>query len=801
MLLWKVHTYKLGTVVVSWQHLDGFNSFLFLVACPAAMLPNATEDNIAAAASYAGRADGGDWTSYPQFVAYGSNGQRGHYAGSSTGVRILPGKSLFLELGGCYQRYHCAMMRTVYIGAYLPPALGLAEKSVASAIAAMRAALVPGVTPQEVYHAAHDAMSPLLKHGWIISQRLGYSIGISFYTDWGEASEINICPRSKDRRIPLHATLHLIPWVRHPVYGGVGFSDTVVVTAEGAVSLLGANKPAEKMVLIQPTTPHLDQALTVREFFKDTLKEPTPLIKLNPGGPLELGCTVLVKDESSRLGQKSFKAIGGAYTAAQLLAQISSNSNPAYSQAPEKVTFSDFVRKEDEQVHVFCTASDGNHGHGLAWAANFLGHKAIIYYPASVAKSRIEHAESLGAEVRVSTLGYDDTVALAARTAAQEGWHLIQDTAWEGYTAVPRNIMAGYKLIAHEVLEQIDAMASSLKLTHAVLQVGVGSFAAAITDYLKESKLSGVSIITLEPRGSACLYKSLQAGVKTDLPPDGPETISVGLDCGVVSDLAWPTLRVDVHAAVTFTDNVAADGVRAAHAVGIKAGESGAATGLGFLRSVWGNEAQKRALGLNNKSNVLVFNTEGLTDPELHAKLVAESLAPRALLPGGEHSLEIHVCPLDRSLHLGGALEAEAGEEKTETASFCERTSSSFALSAMKPVCSLVVESSSESDPENRFSASEDHSEHCPPGPGSPSVSGVYPDGLAQDNFYPDIWSAEASPLVTSIQVATPATSDIGGKELETLKDMEKFQLGPSAARTDIEQAGTIAARLNPVEY
>jgi hypothetical protein len=146
---------------------------------------------------------------------------------------------------------------------------------------------------------------------------------------------------------------------------------------------------------------------------------------------------------------------------------------------------------------------------------------------------------------------------------------------------------------------------------------------------------------------------------------------------------------VDVHAAVTFTDNVAADGVRAAHAVGIKAGESGAATGLGFLRSVWGNEAQKRALGLNNKSNVLVFNTEGLTDPELHAKLVAESLAPRALLPGGEHSLEIHVCPLDRSLHLGGALEAEAGEEKNRNCVFL-RTDFKFLRSFRNEACLFI---------------------------------------------------------------------------------------------------------------
>ena len=276
----------------------------------------------------------------------------------------------------------------------------------------------------DVDRAAHAEMAPMLEHGWVISQRKGYSTGIGYYTDWGEATDINIIPAIVDRKIPLHATLHVIPWIRHPVYGGVGFSDTVVVMHNGAESLLSDKKPAEKVILIKPNTPHLQEALSVREFFKGTITEPSPLRKIEANGPAELGCTVLVKDESCRLGQKSFKALGGAYTAAMKLSKVASTANSN----PRKTNFADFVRKEGEKVEVFATASDGNHGAGLAWSANKLGHKAVVWFPNSVAQSRVDTARALGAEVRVSPVGYDETVVLAAETAQKEGWHLVQDT-------------------------------------------------------------------------------------------------------------------------------------------------------------------------------------------------------------------------------------------------------------------------------------------------------------------------------------------------------------------------------------
>lgn len=632
-------------------------------AIKSASEPHATEDTVAAAADYANRTGGGDYLAYPQFVAYGKNISRGHYAANGRNVRILPGKTLFCELAGCHQRYHAAMMRTFFIGDFLPAELELASKCVAAALTAMKGALLPGVSSQEIDRAAYTALAPLLQHGWIICQRKGYSIGCAFFTDWGEAAEINITPKV-NKTIPLNATLHLIPWIRHPVFGGVGLSDTVVVKESGAESLLGSKKPAEEITLIKPNNPHKQEALKVREFFQGTITEPTPLRLIEPDSPVELGCTVLVKDEGNRLGQKSFKAIGGAYTLAQKLAQLSSDKT--------KKNFADFVRKQDEKQEVFATASDGNHGAGLAWTAQQLGHKAVIWFPNNVSQSRIDTAKSFGAEVRVSPFPYDETVRLAAQTAEAEGWHLIQDTAWEGYTEVPYNIMSGYKLIAHEAVEQVQEM--KIKPTHVIVQVGVGSFASAIVDYMRESIHHGVSIITIEPKGSACLYKSLKAGVKTDLDEESPDTISVGLDCGVVSDLAWPVLRDNVDVAVTFADEVAADGARAAAAVGIKAGESGASPGLGFLRNIWNDQKKRRRLGLTEDSVVLMFNTESLTNPELNAELLSEPLAPLSSLEASRESVSIYILPHDRSLHFH---DAPVEEE-------CSRSRSSSNFSAYK---------------------------------------------------------------------------------------------------------------------
>lgn len=599
--------------------------------------PGASEDTVAAAACGTQRNQGGDWVAYPPFVCVGKNAMRGHYAASDALVKVSPGEVLFCELAGCYQRYHVAMMRTMYVGTSLPPAMAKAQKNVKAALQAMREAAVPGAMPPAVHEAAEAKLRPLLADGWIISQRSGYCIGIGFPVDWGEADEIitRSLTDGSEKPLPNNATLHLIPWIRHPVFGCIGISDTVVVQPGGAQSLLPSWKPPEEVILIEPQYPSLKQALSVEKVLGDLIQTPSPLRRVDANEGLGLDFSILIKDEGARLGQKSFKALGGSYA---MCCELQSETDAARN------TLDQLKRRPGEAVRTFATASDGNHGAGVAWAAKTLGHKAVVYFPRGVAQSRVDTASNLGADVRVSSVSYDKTVALAREEAKKNGWTLVQDTAWPGYTEVPSNIQAAYKLIALEVTRELER--TQTRPTHILLQVGVGSFAAAITEFMREALHRSVRVITIEPQGSACLFASLKAGVKTDLALDVPETICAGLDCCVVSDIAWPTLRDEVDVGVTITDRVSADGLRALHSIGFTAGESGAATGVGFLRAISKCPKQCKLLGLNSSSCVLMFNTESTTAPSTTAAILAGERYVGSPTPAQD--LKLHYVPKDR---------------------------------------------------------------------------------------------------------------------------------------------------------
>ena len=201
-------------------------------------------------------------------------------------------------------------------------------------------------------------------------------------------------------------------------------------------------------------------------------------------------------------------------------------------------------------------------------------------------------------------------VELSAKIAKEKGWILIQDTTWEGYIEIPSLIMDGYMLMMAEIDEQ---MKTSL-ITHVILQVGVGSFASSIVRYIREQYNPNVFIITIESEVCACLWESFLIRENKAVEVN-ENTLFVSLDCGKLSDLAWPILRDNVNATVKVSDKIAPAGVKFLHAKGISAGESGAAIGLGFLISL--DDKSKTALKINEHSRVLLFNTEGMTTPEI----------------------------------------------------------------------------------------------------------------------------------------------------------------------------------------
>ncbi|MCQ5377165.1 MAG: diaminopropionate ammonia-lyase [Candidatus Methanomethylicia archaeon] len=366
--------------------------------------------------------------------------------------------------------------------------------------------------------------------------------------------------------------------------------------------------------------------------------EPTPLVWLK-GLAASWGLGgIFVKDESCRFGLKAFKALGGSYAVARL---VSKKIGLSLEKTGYRYLVSDEGRRKIGRMK-FTTATDGNHGRGIAWAAQQLGQEAIVYMPKGAAPSRVQNIRSHGAEVVVTDLNYDDTVRLARRNAEENGWHIVQDTAWEGYEEIPIWIMQGYMTLAKEALDQMADLGETP--THVFVQAGVGALAGGVIGYIA-NRLRGrlPKFIIMEPNNAACIFASAVAGdgkphsVTGDL-----DTIMVGLACGEPNPLSWGILRDFPCCYVRCDDYVAANGIRilANPLPGdrfIEAGESGS-VGVGLLELLANHNAFggiKEALGIGPDSRILLLNTEGATDPVNYREILWYGKYPGPLPPDG----------------------------------------------------------------------------------------------------------------------------------------------------------------------
>ena len=356
----------------------------------------------------------------------------------------------------------------------------------------------------------------------------------------------------------------------------------------------------------------------------------TPLAKLDNLAKALGVANVYVKDESYRFGLNAFKVLGGSYTIGNYLAQ---KLGKDINELPFNVLSSEEVRKQIGEV-TFVTATDGNHGRGIAWTANRLGQKSVVYMPKGSALERLNNIKALGADASITDLNYDDAVRLANSNAEKYGWVMVQDTAWEGYEDIPGWIMEGYTTMAAEAVEQLGGV----KPTHIFLQAGVGAMSGGITGFFAD--LYGDEdrpIITIvEPNKADCIYRSAEANdgkphfVKGDM-----NTIMAGLACGEPCTIGWNVLRDHADNFVSMPDYVAAEGMRV---LGnplpgddrVISGESGAAT-LGFVAEVMRNESLdwlRKQLKLDENSRILCFSTEGDTDKENYRRIVWDGLHP-----------------------------------------------------------------------------------------------------------------------------------------------------------------------------
>lgn len=336
-----------------------------------------------------------------------------------------------------------------------------------------------------------------------------------------------------------------------------------------------------------------------------------------------------VKDESTRFGLNAFKGLGGSYGIGRYIAELC--EIPEEELTYERL-LDDAVRKKTKGL-TFVTATDGNHGRGIAWAARELGLNAVVYLPKNSAKERLSNIQRLGAGAEILELNYDDTVRFAAACEKEKGWVLVQDTAWEGYEKIPAWIMQGYMTMALEAAEQMG----DDRPTHIFLQAGVGAMSGALAaffaDYYKDAM---PKIIIVEPDKADCIYQTAKADDGTLHKVSGDmDTIMAGLACGEPCTIGWDMLCGNADAFASIPDQVAAKGMRILGNplpgdARVISGESGASTS-GFVAELLLNKGLQKMrdmIGIDAGAKVLLFSTEGDTDQENYRNIVWNGAYP-----------------------------------------------------------------------------------------------------------------------------------------------------------------------------
>ena len=357
----------------------------------------------------------------------------------------------------------------------------------------------------------------------------------------------------------------------------------------------------------------------------------TPLQKLSALADYLGVKGIYCKDESYRFGLNAFKVLGGSYAMGRYIAQELGRD---ISELPYNVLSSDKLREEFGQA-TFFTATDGNHGRGVAWAAKRLGQKAVVRMPKGTTKTRFDNIAKEGAEVTIEEVNYDDCVRMAAAEAAKtEHGIIVQDTAWAGYEEIPSWIMQGYGTLVLEADKQLKENGVD-RPTHVFVQAGVGSLAGAVVGYFAHKyKENPPVMVVCEASAADCLYRSaVQADGNLVNVTGDLQTIMAGLACGEGNTIGWDILKNHVTVFASCPDWMSAKATRIyANPLDndphIISGESGSVP-LGLAYTALHDEDAKdlkEALKLDENSNILVISTEGDTDPVSYREIVWDGL-------------------------------------------------------------------------------------------------------------------------------------------------------------------------------
>ena len=322
---------------------------------------------------------------------------------------------------------------------------------------------------------------------------------------------------------------------------------------------------------------------------------PTPLLLLDKlSTELKLK-RIFYKDESKRFHLKSFKALGGSY-------------------AVEKIT------KGNKEI-VISTATAGNHGRSVAWGSKKLGLKCKIFISEYVSEARAEAMRDFGADVIRVKGNYEDSLNECIKQSNQNNWQIVQDVAWKNYMLVPKLTMAGYSVMMKEISEQIN----NQKVSHIILQAGVGGMAAAMVAGLARYLNHVPQIIIVEPDSAACVLASINTG-KIEKISIEKESIMGGMSCGEVSLVPWQILKKSVNYCVTVSDDYISKTIKYLANCELSyekiIGGECSTPGIISLIGLCNDAKIRKKINLNEDSNVLLFGCEGDADEELYQKLL-----------------------------------------------------------------------------------------------------------------------------------------------------------------------------------
>ena len=329
-----------------------------------------------------------------------------------------------------------------------------------------------------------------------------------------------------------------------------------------------------------------------------------------------------LKDESVRSPLGSFKALGAPIALVRQILRLHPDFEPA---AILTGRYAEALRG-----YTVISATDGNHGRGLAAAAQDAGCRCVIVLHAHVSPEREQAIAAYGADIVRIAGNYDESVQEAARLAAAHGWQVIADTSYDGYEDIPRDVMQGYGAIAEEIVEQTSAQRGRAgAFTHVFLQGGVGGMAAGLASYFWEYHgPQRPCFISVEPAQADCLLQSAIQG-RPAKATGTVDSVMAGLACGETSPLAWRFLQPCVDVFMTIEDEQAIEAMRALaqgseRDTPIVAGESGVA-GLAALEWLRSDPQRSEQVGLTAESRVLIISTEGATAPREYTRLVGQS--------------------------------------------------------------------------------------------------------------------------------------------------------------------------------